>query len=96
MYADRQENIIHDPARGVAGKTVSHTGHPIHSTQPGADQLHWTTGTPYSDAIHRHVHRKSDHMRAETHIHTLQNACGGGGGGEAGRMERRANEKRSE
>lgn len=101
MDADRQENMIHDPARGVTGKAVSHTG-PVRGirsillNQVPINDIEPLTGTPYSDAIHRHVHRKSDHTRAETHMHTLQNACGGGGGGEAGRMERQANEKRSE
>ncbi len=66
---------------GVTGKAVSHTGpvRGIRSTllnQVPINDIEPLTGTPYSDAIHRHVHRKSDHTRAETHMHTLQNACG--------------------
>lgn len=103
MDADRQENMIHAPARGVAGKAVSHTGglygasDPLYSTRCRSMTSNHLQALPYSDAFHRRVHHESDHTRAETRTCTrCKNACGGRRWREAGRMERQANEERSE
>lgn len=101
MDADRQENMIHAPARGVAGKAVSHTG-PVRGirctllNQVPINDIEPLTGTPYSDAIHRHVHHKSNHTQKHAHAHAAEMHVVGGGGGEAGWMERQANEEKSE